>query len=155
MQVTETPYPGSGNGAPAFERRDERWCDVEAFMMLVVVLVVFGPLLVIVPGVLILCAIGLFSGDGPRRARATFECPVRRSRVTADFAVPVGAAKPGSVTACSAFQDPSRVTCAQRCLEAADVRWTPPVGLFGRWALMSDGVVGADGGQVSASRLAG
>jgi len=81
---------------------------MEAFVMLVVVLVVFGPLLVIVPGVLILCAIGLFSGDGPRRARATFECPVRRSRVTADFAVPVGAAKPGSVTACSAFQDPSR-----------------------------------------------
>jgi hypothetical protein len=118
---------------------------MEAFMMLLVVLVVFGPLLVIVPAVLILCAIGLFTGDGPRRARATFECPVRRSQVTVDFAVPVGAENPASVTACSAFQDPRRVTCAQRCLEMADVRWTPPLGIFGRWALTSDGVVGAEG----------
>lgn len=106
-----------------------------------VMLVVFGPPLLIVAGFLILCGIGLFFSDGPRRVRQTFECPVRHRAVTADFAVPGGAAQPSSVVSCSAFGDPTRVTCAQPCLDAAVVHWTPPVGLFGRWALISDGVV--------------
>ncbi len=106
-----------------------------------VVLVVFGPPLLIVSGLLILCGIGLFCTDGPRRARQTFECPVRRRTVTADFAVPVGAPQPSSVVSRSAFTDPTRLTCAQLCLDDARIHWTPPVGLFGRWALISDGVV--------------
>jgi hypothetical protein len=106
-----------------------------------VMLVVFGPPLLIASGFLILCGIGLFCTDGPRRVRHTFECPVRHRAITADFAVPVGAAQPSSVVSCSAFADPARVTCAQPCLDAAVVQWTPPVGLFGRWALISDGVV--------------
>ena len=106
-----------------------------------VMLVVFGPPILIVSGLLILCGIGLFFSDGPRRVRQTFECPVRHCTVTADFAVPVGAAQPSSVVSCSAFADPTRVSCAQGCLDAAVVRWTPPVGLFGRWALISNGGV--------------
>jgi hypothetical protein len=109
-----------------------------------VLLVVFGPPLVIVSGLLILCGIAAFSTDGPRRVRQTFQCPVSNRTVTADFAVPAGAAHPTSVVSCSAFSafgHPTRVTCAQRCLDAAEVHWTPPVGLFGRWALISDGVV--------------
>jgi hypothetical protein len=106
-----------------------------------VLLVVFGPLLVIVPGLLILCGIGMFASGESRRARQTFECPVRHRPVTADFVVPVGAARPESVSSCSAFPDPTRVTCAQGCLQAAEVHWSAPVSLFGRWALVSDGIV--------------
>jgi hypothetical protein len=105
-----------------------------------VVLVVFGPLLVIVPGVLILCAIGLLTGDAPRVVTKGFRCPLKQRTVRAEFLVRPGAAHPSRVASCSAFRDPKHVTCAQRCLELADVRWTPPMGAFARWALTSDGV---------------
>jgi hypothetical protein len=109
-------------------------------LMVFVLLVVFGPMLIIVPSLLILCGVGMFAAGHSRRARRTFECPVRHRRVTADFVVPVGAARPESVSACSAFADPTRVTCTQGCLEAAEVHWSAPVSLFGRWALVSDGI---------------
>jgi hypothetical protein len=109
----------------------------------VVVLLVFGPLLVIVPGILILSAIGLLSSRGaPRIVTKVFPCPFKRRRVRAEFLIAPGAAHPSSVTSCSAFRDPKNVTCAKRCLELADVRWTPPTGVFARWALTSDGVAG-------------
>lgn len=107
-----------------------------------VVLLVFGPLLVIVPGVLILSAIGLVSGGASRLVTKVFRCPFRRQRVRAEFLIAPGAAHPSSVASCTAFRDPKRVTCAKRCLELADVRWTPPTGVFARWALTSDGVAG-------------
>jgi hypothetical protein len=105
-----------------------------------VVLVVFGPLLVIVPGVLILCAIGLFTGGPPRIVTKGFRCPFKRRDVRAEFLVRPGARHPSWVASCSAFRRPKHVTCAQRCRELADVRWTPPTGVFARWALTSDGV---------------
>ena len=97
-------------------------------------------------------AVGLFSAEPPFRVRQRFECPVRGRAVTADFAVSQGAGQPASVVYCSAFSDPTRVTCAQRCLDAATVRWAPPVGVFAGWALTSGGVVGANG---SAAQVAG
>lgn len=105
---------------------------------------IFGPLLLIAPVILALCAIGLFATDSPFRVRRGFECPVRRRAVVADFAVPLGAARPTSVVWCNAFADPTRVTCAQNCLTGAAVRWAPPPGVFAGWALTSDGVVGVD-----------
>jgi hypothetical protein len=122
------------------------------FVAILVAVLVFGPLLILVPGILFLCAVGLFSAEPPFRVRQRFECPVRGRAVTADFAVPQGAGQPASVVYCSAFSDPTRVTCAQRCLDAATVRWAPPVGVFAGWALTSGGVVGANG---SAAQVAG
>jgi hypothetical protein len=116
-------------------------------LAILVVLLVSGPPLVIVPVLLALCVFGLVATGSPRRARTAFTCPVRHTRVIADFAVPVGAGQPGAVLACSAFADPSRVSCAQRCLETVAVRWTPPVGAFARWALTADGLVTADAGM--------
>lgn len=118
--------------------------------MLVAVLV-FGPLLVLVPWILFLCAVGLFAAESPFRVRQRLECPVRGRAVTADFVVPLGAGQPASVASCSAFRDPTRVTCAQGCLEAAAVRWAPPVGVFAGWALTSDGAVGVNGGAGQAA----
>jgi hypothetical protein len=105
-----------------------------------VVLIVFGPLLAIVPGVLILCAIGLFTRGAPRIVTKGFQCPFKRRDVRAEFLVGPGAGHPSWVASCSAFRNPKHVTCAQRCLELADVRWTPPIGAFAQWALISDGV---------------
>ena len=122
------------------------------FVAILVAVLVFGPLLILVPGILFLCAVGLFSAEPPFRVRQRFECPVRDRTVTADFAVPLGAGQPASVVYCSAFSDPTRVTCAQPCLDAATVRWAPPVGVFAGWALTSGGVVGANG---SAAQVAG
>src|SRR5215470_15484265 len=104
-----------------------------------VVLVVFGPLLLIVPGVLVLSAIGLFTGGAPRLVTKEFRCPFKERHVRAAFLIGPGAAHPSRVAPCSAFRDPEHVTCAQRCLELADVRWTPPIGVFAR-ALTSAGL---------------
>jgi hypothetical protein len=100
-----------------------------------VVVLVFGPPLIIVPAILGLLAVGMFFHDGPRRVRKTFVCPVRGQRVSADFLVPVGDDRPSSVLSCTAFINPARVTCAKACRDVAEVHWTPPVGVFARWAL--------------------
>ena len=101
-----------------------------------IVALVFGPALVIAPAFLVLSLLGMLAGDGPRAVRKVFWCPMRRRTVTADFLVAAsGAAQPSAVASCSAFADPRRVTCAQRCLEGTEVRWTPPVAVFARWAL--------------------
>lgn len=127
---------------------------MELFAVFVVVLV-FGPPLVIVPALLALCGIGLFAADGPRQARCTFDCPVTGHRTTAEFSVPPGAAQPRAVVSCSQFRPATRVTCAQFCLDAAGVRWSAPVGVFGRWALTSDGVVSLAGVVGPAMKTAG
>lgn len=114
---------------------------MEVLAVLVLVLV-FGPPVVLVPALLMLCGVGLFVSERSRHGRSTFACPATGRTVTADFSVPAGAGRPNSVISCSAFRDPSHVTCAQHCLELAGVRWSPPVSLFGRWALTSSGVVG-------------
>jgi hypothetical protein len=123
---------------------------MEMFAVLVVLLV-FGPPLVLVPTLLVLCGIGLFVADGPHRARSTFHCPVTGHRTTAEFSVTPAAEQPRAVLSCSEFRPATRVTCARRCLEAAGVRWSPPVGLFGRWALTSDGLasLAGDGGPLT------
>lgn len=123
-----------------------------ALLAVLVAVLVFGPLLILVPSILFLCAVGLLSAEPPFRVRQRFECPVRGRAVTADFAVPLGAGQPASVVYCSAFRDPTRVACAQRCLDAAAVRWAPPVSVFAGWALTSGGVVGANGSAEAAGR---
>ncbi len=112
-----------------------------------VVLVVFGPLLVAVPAVLVLWVVGVFSGDGPQLARRAFPCPIKRRRVTAEFVIPAGEARPRWVVSCSAFKDPRRITCTRICRDMTHVRWTGPAGVFARWALLSGGVVGLDRGD--------
>lgn len=113
-----------------------------------IVLLVFGPPLIIGLALLVLLGIGVFS-DGPQAVRKTFRCPLRARRVTAEFVVPVGAARPCSVVSCTAFKDPNRITCAKPCLGLAEVYWTPPRGVFARWALTSGGLVGPNGGEGS------
>jgi hypothetical protein len=117
------------------------------FLAAVVVVLVFGPPLIIVPAILGLLAIGMFSHDGPRRVRKTLVCPVRGQRISADFLVPVGDDRPSSVLSCTAFINPARVTCAKACRDVAEVHWTPPVGVFARWALTSDRVMGPSGAE--------
>lgn len=111
------------------------------FVSILVTVLVFGPPLILAPVFLFLCAVGFFGPNSPFRVRQRFECPVQHRAVTADFSVPLGAAQPASVLSCSAFREPGRVTCAQRCLDSATVRWAPPLGVF---ALSAGALVGAD-----------
>ena len=114
-------------------------------LAIAVVLLLVGPLVIIVPAILILLGIAVFSAPGPRLVTKGFRCPFRRRRVTAEFVVPEGAARPLTVISCTAFKDPKRIRCRRPCLPLTEVRWSPPPGVFGRRALISGGVVGPDG----------
>jgi hypothetical protein len=109
----------------------------------VALLLVMGPVLALV-GIGLLILAGLLP-DASRRLRQTFHCPWRGRDVTADFLVTEGAEHPTDLAACSAFAEPTRITCAKRCREIAEVRWQPTRALFPRWALTAGGTtVGRD-----------
>lgn len=80
-----------------------------------IVLLVFGPPLIIGLVLLALLGIGVFS-DGPQAVKKTFRCPLRARRVTAEFVVPAGAARPCSVVSCTAFKDPKQSLAPNRAL---------------------------------------
>lgn len=105
-----------------------------------VLLLLVAPLLVIGAVGLLLLAAAILPG-GPRRVRESFECPVTRRVVTADFLVPDGAAHPGKVVWCTAFSNPERVRCTSPCREFADVRWGLSRAVFPRWALTAGGPI--------------
>jgi len=107
--------------------------------MFVVALLVI-PLLIIAVGGFLLIAAGLIP-ETPRRARETFLCPWSKRVVTVDFLLPVGAARPSEVASCTAFKDPSRVTCPKDCREMVMASFGVSRGVFPRWALISDGLV--------------
>jgi hypothetical protein len=109
----------------------------------VALLLVAGPILAIV-GIGLLILAGLLPGAS-RRLRQTFQCPWRGRTVTADFLVTEGADHPSDLAACSAFAEPTRITCGKRCREIAEVRWQPTRAMFPSWALTAGGAtVGRD-----------
>ena len=105
-----------------------------------VVALLVVPLLLIVVGGLLLIAAALIPGT-PRRARKTFICPWSKRVITVDFLLPVGATRPLEVASCTAFKDPSRVTCPKDCREMVVASFGLSRGVFPRWALISDALV--------------
>lgn len=105
-----------------------------------VVALLVVPLLLIGVGGLLLIAAALIP-DASRRVRETFLCPWSKRVVTVDFLLPVGATRPSEVTSCTAFKDPSRVTCPKDCRELVMASSGLSRGVFPRWALISDGLV--------------
>ena len=63
------------------------------------------------------------------------------TRYMVDFLLPVGATRPSEVASCTAFKDPSRVTCPNGCREMVMASFGLSRGVFPRWALISDGLV--------------
>src|SRR5262245_38345598 len=55
----------------------------------------------------------------PLVGRARFGCPYSKLTVDAEFVSWPGAESPADVQACSAFEDPAKVTCEKRCLQLA------------------------------------
>jgi hypothetical protein len=106
--------------------------------MAVVALLVVPPVILTAGGALLALAALL---PGPRRMRETFRCPFRARTVTVDFLVTEGAPGPESVGACTAFADPTHVTCRQGCRALADVRWGLSRAVFPRWSLTAGGPV--------------
>ena len=88
-------------------------------MASLVVLVLFGPLAVLVCGVLLIAVVAQFLPASPTVSRASFACPTSTRRVTADFTSWPGAETPADVVSCSAFRDPRRVSCKKECLGQA------------------------------------
>jgi hypothetical protein len=103
----------------------------------VVALLVAPPVLLTVGGVLFFLA-GAFR-KGPQLARADFECPFKRRHVTVDFVVKEGETHPSDLATCSAFEDPSHVTCRKLCRGLATVQAGLSRGLFPRWSLTAGG----------------
>lgn len=105
-----------------------------------VVLLMVGPPVLLTAGGLLLFVAGI-GGATLRRARTRFHCPWTNRVVTVDFLLPAGSEHPSRVTSCTAFRDPTRVTCKQACRELADVRSGVSLGIFPGWALTAGGPV--------------
>lgn len=105
------------------------------WLALAVVLVVFGPPVLLALTIVVLLALGLWLPDRPRLVRTTFWCPYARRTVTVEFLVPAAAGHPSVVRTCTAFRDPRGVVCPQRCRGLAEVQWLPPAGVCARWAV--------------------
>jgi hypothetical protein len=103
-------------------------------------LLLVGPLILIGAGGLMLIAAALPPSTA-RRVRETFLCPWTKRVVTVDFLVPVGATHPSDVASCTAFRDPSRVTCPKGCREHVMASFGLSRGIFPRWALTAGGLV--------------
>ena len=104
-----------------------------------VVLLLVGPPLVILAGVALTLVAAVLPDT--RRVRETFRCPWTDRLVRVDFLVREGAPHPSEVACCTAFRDPTRVSCKKACRGIADVRWGLSRGLFPRWALTAGGPV--------------
>ncbi len=73
-------------------------------------------------------------------SRTSFDCPVRKCKVSVAFESRPGETGTADVVSCSAFEDPEKVTCAKGCLGVATTKWAPSP-MVPRYALTSDGVV--------------
>ncbi len=98
----------------------------------------FWPLIVVVIVGMILLAViaaGPRLFHGTRRVRESFWCPLRRREVSADFAVSEWDGARLAVEACTAFEPPTAIDCARRCLDAAYRRqWEPALPVSGSTA---------------------
>jgi hypothetical protein len=85
----------------------------------VVVLLFLSVPVMLVGSVLLVALAGPLLSAAPMLGRARFVCPVSKLTVNAQFTSWPGSEGPVDVCACSAFQDPTKVTCKKRCLELA------------------------------------
>jgi hypothetical protein len=103
-----------------------------------IVFLLIGPPLIFGMGFVLLGVAAALPAT-PRRLRERFYCPWMRRLVTADFLAAEGARHPTDLLACSAFAEPTRVTCQKLCRQAALIQWGIPRGMFPRWALTAGG----------------
>jgi hypothetical protein len=108
------------------------------FLAGAVVVLLIGPPLVLAAGFVLLGLAAALPAT-PRRVRERFYCPWMRRTVNADFLVAEGARHPTDLLACTAFAEPTRVTCQKLCRQATTVKWGVPRGMFPRWALTAGG----------------
>jgi hypothetical protein len=102
----------------------------------VVLLVLLSPLLMLGVTVFVLAPLAHLARRPTMVGRSTFECPVTRRRVTAEFLTSPDAARPTDVRACSMFPD-GKVRCAKACRDLAETTWAPSPAVP-RFALLAD-----------------
>jgi hypothetical protein len=100
------------------------------FVLLLPVLVLLGTVFVLVP-------LAHLAPPPAMVARATFDCPYSRRRVSATFLTVPGQRTPADVVTCSLF--PRGIRCTKPCLGLAATHWAPSPVVPPR-ALIADGV---------------
>lgn len=100
-------------------------------------LVLLLPLVMLLGTVFVLVPLAHLAPPPTMVARATFDCPYSRRRVSATFLTVPGRRTPGDVVACSLF--PGGIQCRKSCLGLAATHWAPSPMVPPR-ALLADGV---------------
>jgi hypothetical protein len=109
-------------------------------MASLVVLLMVGPVVIIVAGVLGLWLVHQLAPASPTLSRATFRCPFSRKEVSVEFRSAPGADHPDDVVSCTAFADPTGIRCKKGCLAMASTGSVASP-LEPRFALVAGGTV--------------
>lgn len=112
---------------------------IGSLMATAVVLLLFGPMVLLVLGVLAWTLVGLFLPASATLSRTSFTCPFSRRLVTAEFLTPPEQEQPSDVLSCTAFRDPRAIRCKKGCLAMA-ARHAVATTMLPRWSLVADGV---------------
>jgi hypothetical protein len=107
------------------------------FVTLLAIFALASPLLMLLATVFILVPLAHLAPRPPMIARSTFDCPISRRRVNAEFSTTPDLDRPSDVLACSAFPS-GPVLCKKGCLAVAVTRWAPSPAVP-RYALIADG----------------
>ena len=101
------------------------------------VLLLVSPLLMLLATFFILVPLAHLAPRPAMIARSTFDCPITKQRVNAEFLTTADADRPADVLACSAFPG-GEVLCKKGCVALAETRWAPSPAVP-RFALIADG----------------
>jgi len=101
-------------------------------------LIVFGPLVAILTTLFILVPLSLLAPLPSMVARASFDCPFSRKKVSVAFLTTPTSGAPTDVLSCSLYAA-GGIRCKKDCMRLGETGWTPsPV--LPRYSLIADGV---------------
>jgi hypothetical protein len=112
---------------------------VTTFAVALGLLVLFAPVIMLLGTFFILVPLAHLAPAPTPIARASFECPFARRRVSVAFVTPPDTDTPTDVASCSHFTDGEGIRCAKGCLGLAHTVWTPSA-MAPRYSLIADGV---------------
>jgi hypothetical protein len=112
---------------------------VTTFAVALGLLVLFAPVIMLLGTFFILVPLAHLAPTPTPIARASFECPFARRRVSVGFVTPPDSDMPSDVESCSLFTDGRGIRCEKGCLGLARTAWTPSP-MTPRYSLIADGV---------------
>jgi hypothetical protein len=113
--------------------------SVVIFAVALGLLVLFAPVIMLLGTFFILVPLAHLAPAPTTIARASFECPFARRRVSVAFVTPPDTDTPTDVESCSHFTDGRGIRCVKECLGLARTVRTPSA-MAPRYSLIADGV---------------